>query len=43
MMDLTFYKYDFEKIKNILKDIQFLKLIIYIKVLYIQWDYQNPV
>ena len=25
-MDLTFYKYDFEKIKNKLKDILFLRL-----------------
>ena len=36
-----------KKIKNISKDIQFLKLIDFIKLLYIyiyiQWDYQNPV
>ena len=52
IMDLTFHKYEFGKRKNILKDIQFRKLIktystiihIYIYMyMYIQWDYQNPV
>ena len=27
ILDITFYEYEFEKIKNKLKDIQFLKLI----------------
>ena len=43
ILDVTFYKYDFERIKHILKDIHFLKLIRFIKLLYIEWDYHNPV
>ena len=31
ILDLTFYKYEFEKIKNRLKDIQFLKLLKHIE------------
>ena len=42
IMDLTFYEYEFEKVKNKLKDIQFLKLI-FIKLLNIERGYQNPV
>ena len=43
ILDLTFYRYEFEKMKNILQDIRSLELIKFIKLLYIEWDYQNPV
>ena len=35
MLDLTFYKYEFEQINNTLKDIQYPKIMIFIKLLYI--------
>ena len=43
IMALTSYRYEFAKIKNISKDLQFIKLTKIIKLLHIEWDYQNPV